>query len=420
MQKVSVQSVKLEQSTNDEILQALSGVDPSVYEGLELFRGVALSSSINSHSLQFDSQAMRQVKDAFNEYLGVFTDHITRALNRVGKTLKSHLRDGNVYVDFGIQPGIEVSHSDDLIRIMSSLGSELSITFYPEDEGIKCGVCGMPQMPYWGGYIWMCENDHILGDTYKTPEGMERVIGIVEDINRVSELSVVGNGSDPNTEVVKQILEKSDVSVNLMATIAEMNNLDIKQLSHQLSLERIGSEPRRSKSLPGGSPNVPPSPSTGGRKSMSDPTKLLEMSHEDLITQVQAKSEECDTLKREMSEMKTVEEFENLATTTAELRQQIEQKDQRISELEEMKTIYDEEWEHRYSLACESKKKQMNYKDDDPKYVSYCEELRLANLKTLRLQAAASSAGYEAERLETPLMTINKGDGPRIGSGATN
>lgn len=419
MQKVSVQSVKLEQSTKDEILQALADVDPSVYEGLELFRGIALSSSINSHSLRFDSKAMGQVKDAFNEYLGVFTDHITRATNRVGKTLKAHVRDGNVHVHFGIKPGIEVAHSDDLIQIMSSLGSELSISFYPEDEGIKCGVCGMPQMPYWDGYLWMCENEHILGDTYRTSEGLERVIGIVENIKRVSELSIVGNGSDSNTEVVKQILEKSDISVNLMMTIAEMNNLDIKQLSHQLSLAGVG------KGAPLGAPPektgggivLPP----GGKEPMSNDVKALQIANEDLTTQVKLKTEEIENLKTQMAAMKTEEEYQALATTTSQLRQEIEQKDQRIADIEEMETMVAEELEYWYSLACESKKKQMNYKDDDPRYVSYCEEMRLVkNIKTLRLQVASSSAGYEAERLETPLMTISQGDVPRIGSGATN
>ena len=416
MQKVSVQSIQLEQTPKDAILQALKDLDPSVYEGLDLFRGVALSSSVNSHSLRFNSKAMGQVKDAFNQQLGVFTDHITRATNRVGKTLTSHVRDGNLHVHFGIQPGIEVAHSDDLIRIMSSLGSELSITFYPEDDGITCEKCGIPMMPSWYGYIWKCENDHYLGETYKTPDGIERIVGIVENIDRVCELSVVGNGSDPDTEVVQQILNETDISVNLMATMAEMNNLDLKQLSHQLSLESVrlqGSEPRRRPS--------PPS-TIKGDESMSEPTaNPLETSIQDLTAQITAKSLECEELKTKIENLKTEEEYQNLATTTANLRLEIEKKDQRIAELEALETSVSSEIKHWYTLACDAKKKQMNYKDDDPRYVSYCEEMKgIKNLRTLRLQVAANSAAYESERLEMPTLILNDGDGPRVGSGATN
>ena len=414
MQKLSVQNVTLEKLSKAEIQQGLGGIDPEAYEGLELFRGVAVSSSLNSHSLRLDTKALRQVKDAFNTSIGVFTNHDTDATNRVGKTLKSNIRDGKVYVDFGIQPGIEVSHTDDLIRIMSTLGSELSITFFSGDNGLTCDVCSSAFVPYYGGYVWMCENQHILGHMVGDDAQRGRVTGTVENIERVSELSIVGNGSDPNTEVIKQIIETREISAGMMSTMAELNHLNIENLSYQLSLQ---TPKAGSKVLP-----IEPSPTKKEALTMSDPTKVLEMSHEDLTQQLTSKSKECENLKTQMETMKTEEDYQTLAVTIAELRQEIADKDVKIAALEPLETAIESEIEHWYHLACAAKKQQMNYKDDDPRFITYCEELsHIKDVKSLRVQATTNSAAYAAERLEVSKMRLpSDPDAPTLGSGHTN
>ena len=419
MEKVYLQSFQVEQSDKNAILTELADIDPKDYEGMELFRGTALSSSVNSHSLYFSADAMRQVRDALDNGLGIFTDHDTSATNRVGKTLKANYRNERVMTTFGVIPGLEAANSDDLIKIMQLAGNEMSIAFYPaQEDGIECDICRLTMEPYFFGYIWMCNNYHMLGERYEDGDGVRTVLGEVMNIDRISELSVVGNGSDPNTDVVKQIMEDADfnVSLSVMNTMAELNNLNISSLSHQLSThqKRFDNKNDLRKIF-----------DLGRNPEMAEPTNPQDMSKEDLLQQLADMRTQLDEANEKLEQAESnanSEELQALAVKLTQTETELQEEKDKNKDYEELKAAMDKELVHWRLDAKNNKKKQMAYDDDDPRYVSYCAWADGCNdVERLRVDAMTSLSAYAVTCLEKPTMTIDtETSEPRIGSGYTN
>ena len=409
--------------------------------GMEVFKGVALTKEVNTHSLHFSDDAMRQVKDALDAGLGLFTDHNISADNRIGKTLKAYMRNDKVNVVFGVIPGLTASNTDDLIRIMQTAGSEMSISFYPAMDGIKCDVCRLTMNPYYYGYIFMCDNYHMLGEVYQEGEGNRVVTGEVVDVERTSELSIVGNGSDGGTEVLQQIAQHIDVSVPVMATMAELNNLNLNSLAFNLSDIRRQTTPTGDMSAfvdlgrnttmntpPTPQPNNPPTPEptptpnpapTPPTPNPADTLDFTQMSNQDLVATIQRISQEKAELEQNIISQ---EVHDQALTSVTELQTQLDAANAKVVEFDAMKETLDAELNHWRETAVKSKKRQMGYNDTDPRLIQYktwadaCDDI-----SRLRIDATQSFAAYAATCLDKTIMTIDVGDAPtRVGSGHSN
>lgn len=424
MEKVSIKAFNVELGVDKSaIIVDLADLDGSTYEGMELFRGTVLSKAVNTHSLYFSDGAMRQVRDELDDGRGVFTNHNISAENRIGRTLKANFRNGEVKSTFGIIPGLQAANSDDIIKISQIAGNEMSIAFYPEEDGIECDVCRLGMKPYWGGYIWMCDNYHMLGERYEDGDGVRRVLGEVVDVDRVSELSVVGNGSDPNTDIVKQITQDAELNVSLgvMNAMAEINNLDFRQLSHQLSSHQknFGAQPDLKRIVDLGA-NKMSIPGTG------DPNDGLQMSNEDLLNQLKQKQAEIADLKKQLEDAQASalpeDQRQALAAKITQLETDLEAEREKTKELDALKAVVEGELTHWRQAAISNKKKQMAYSENDPRLISYSEWANgCDDVARLRIDAMTSLGAYATTCLETPEMNIETdSDQPRVGSGYTN
>ena len=433
MEKVSLQSVQIEQARIDAAVE-LAGIDPKDYEGMELFRGVALSQSINTHSLHFSDEALRQVKGAFNDQLGVFTDHNITASNRIGKTLKADIRDSKVRTYFGVIPGLEQANTDDLIKIMRLAGSEMSISFYPAMDGMQCDICQLAMQPYYYGYIYMCDNYHMLGEVYEEGAGRKTVTAQVTDVDRVSELSVVGNGSDYNTEILQEMADAGiSFSLPLTQTIAETNNIDFRALSQELSsngfnwnkeldtnkIITIGRNPQMLNPNPNPTPEPTPTPPA---PNPADPVDFSNKSNEDLVQTIQQLVAEKAELQEQLDTAITQEVYTQALEATTNLQAQLDAEKAKVVEFDAMKATVDSELTYWRETALKNKKQQMSYSDTDPRLIQYKQWADSCNdIARLRIDATTSFAAYAATCLETPTLTIDVDESnTRVGSGYTN
>ena len=420
--KIYAPSFKLEMVTEEEIAESV-GTD------LIMFRGTAISNVLNSHFLTFSDEAKRTFAQAFSDGIGVFKDHITNADNRIGRTERGWISSGEVRVEFGINPA-----EQEFIQSLTSLGAELSPTFEPAIDGIVSDRSGLPFFPYWGGYYWIDENDEMLGDYVKTENGYEPITGTVTKIDRVPELSVVGNGSDPNTNVVRQMSQHKNMDAHFAASIAQMNGVNKSALINQIRLHRTDSpkpdkidrtifdlNPKKDDSGASGS-NA--DDNKRGDKEMSvDMSKLLEMSNEDLVEQIKTLSAEKAELQAQIDISKTEEEFANLSKNATKLQADLDEANVKLANYDNLKEAMDYEISY-WKLEAKSRKKvQMGYKDGDPRYTLYCQRTDAINdVAVLRSEALSSRTAYEATKLEdlpTMVIPLDKEE-KTISSGSVN
>ena len=189
----------------------------------------------------------------------------------------------------------------------------MSISFYPALDGIKCDVCQLTMNPYYYGYIYMCDNFHMLGEIYQEGSGNTVVTGEVVEVERVSELSVAGNGSDGGTDVLQEISQNIDISLPVMMTMAELNNLNLNSLAIELTDIKRQTTPTGDKQkfvdlgkdriqmnnppIPNNNPPTPNPPTPNP----NDTLDFTQMSNQDLVITIQRITQEKTELQEPVS-----------------------------------------------------------------------------------------------------------------------
>lgn len=416
----------------------LEGIDPASYKNLEVFKGIAASEAVTLNLFKHSPRALQQLGDAYSYGKGVYTDHFIKFSNRIGKTLKGTVTDGVLDVIFGIRPNLEVSHSNDIISIVRDTGADLSASYYP--ESISCGVegCGKPMHAYglWFFSWYECDEGHCVGDLYETDSGEKsRVIGIIDSIEDVVELSIVSAGANLETEVTdafrQEVMDKVGTDMTFFRFLTESNGLNF-----DAACLKFGVEGGRSASTPPASTghSEPPAqepvgtgsaPNGGGQmntepKIIKDFTNLdwsaIENSDtEDLLEIIKEFADHVEKQVEIMKEMRSVSDYEALVSQRDELQQALTAAKTEVAVSAEKVRKYDAEVERLQDLCIERKQALRSYSDNDPRFIKYIADIRNEHdIHKLRAKSVGHSDTLEAVQSVRTYMELNQTAEPPV------
>lgn len=409
MERIHIKGFRVSDQANGNLEDQLRGIAKSEYEGLELFEGVAATTDITLNYFEHSERALKQLADGFNQQKGVYTDHNTEYRNRIGKTLRATISDGVLTVIFGLKPNLDVSNSNDIIEILRSTGGDLSASYYPEE--VECNICQEELIPYWGGLMWECCNNHRAG--YLTDEG-NRTTGKILSLTDVVELSLVSVGANLNAEVTKELQEKVGDDVEFLKFMSDSNRLNYNDVLLKFGLEDKDIVPPVDQPKPEGEPTM------DIKDFANIDTALIDgADRDDLVEIIKLASQKVKELNDTVSEMKTADEYESLAKDNKSLKDELDETKPLVEQHTKLKTALEAEVKYWQDTCIAKKQTIRSYSDDDPRLLSYSEEVRkITDINELRNKTSEHTNTQNALKDVSTILDITPpADQPSVKSG---
>lgn len=303
------------------------------------YLGDISTTALNSYFFRFSLGSLRSIRNQANNGTGVYFQHNTREMPS-GRTESARLTNERVRTRLFVLDDLEDTGSSEVIRRMNQ-GIVTDFSIGAIVDRMTCDICGEDlelETDFWF-YRRRDRNGHVLGQ--KTDEGT-RVTGTVQGAVKLLEVSVVGAGADPEAKVVKRLqesLQQQEMTFDELLLYAEVHNLNISNLSNQLSIEI----PKTTFSIP---ENVKPINQNKKRKgdSLMDPKQkeVLESTIDRLEKENEQLTEEHNSLKEQLEDRLTEEEVQELQNEIADLKTKVEEKDEEIEKSEKMSALGEE------------------------------------------------------------------------------
>ena len=205
---------------------------------LALFEGIATTDSLNSYFYRMADDSLSNMAQDAKDGDGkpVYANHLKDDRLNMGRTVDASLYKKQVKMLFSILRGLNDVGSDDVIRRLENrITTELSVGH--EHAVYKCNLDNT-KMKMRGRMEYMprCEQGHHPGQEMRE-KGKNITVTATAHGVRLVELSIVGTGADPNTNLIgklKQDLADDNINGKGLAFLSEFYNLNYNHFFNQL------------------------------------------------------------------------------------------------------------------------------------------------------------------------------------------
>ena len=281
-------------------------------DGLHNYFGTFTSTSLNSKHFQLSPETMTDVVRQANGGAEVRKSHSWA--DPIGKFTSAHLtEDGTQGAgSFFIREDLDGPKSNDVIKMLDAeIMDSMSIGFAHTDKTkVMCDTCRMlgdenQMKPVfdWFSYYFQCDEGHILGKKSKVKRKMVLNTATYEGTVKLREISIVGEGADPNAKIIKKLQEElraGNIELADLNLFSESLNIELSRFNQVLGLDPPEPAPKTY--------SIPPK----RRTQMSEPT-----GNEALQTMIDTLNATVETLTNEKTELEkrpTVEQYNELET----------------------------------------------------------------------------------------------------------
>ena len=222
----------------------------TVEGALHNYQGIFTSTSLNTQNFRLSKKTMSDIVRQANEGVEVRKSHSWD--DPIGKFTSAWVYDGKGKGNFFIREGLEGPKSDDVIKMIDSeIMGEMSIGFiHTEETEVVCDACQQlgngrqlmkPVFSFFGlSFFFECNEGHQTGRKFKLNGEEKTVTYTIEGKVKLREVSVVGTGADPNTDIIKKLqegLSSQQVLLDDIPYISEYLNIELGQFNQMLGID---------------------------------------------------------------------------------------------------------------------------------------------------------------------------------------
>lgn len=280
-------------------------------ENFANYHGTFTSTSLNSRNFHLSPETMSDVVKQANAGAEVRKNH-SLYNDAIGTFLSAYVFKGQGKGTFRIRKDLEGPKSNDVIKMIDAeIMKSMSIGFAHTDKTkVMCDTCAqlgddnslMKPKFTWFSYYFECGEGHILGRKSKVNKKEILNTATYKGTVKLREVSVVGEGADPNAKIIKKLQEHLHDGTFILE--------DLPQFSESLNInlghfnQMLGLEPQRTYSIPNPQPNQPQG------DPVSTPTEGLQAVVDELNQTIATQKATIE----ELEDRPTKEEFDQLQT----------------------------------------------------------------------------------------------------------
>ena len=225
---------------------AIDGASKEIEGNLHYYDVTMLTQSLNSRYFSITEDALKNIaKQIRTGRIRLFQSHDTYRQMPSGRAISASVEDGVLKGKVYVQEGLThvTPNTTELIEMIDAgtVGE-----FSPTISGGKmtCDQSGLEMRPKYGWFSHIFEDadGNRLGQQ-KTIKGRQtRITAKLSGDVKIHELSVVGIGATPDTDVLQKLeqeLNEGHITQEELPIIAELGNFDLNNFCTQLSVDPI-------------------------------------------------------------------------------------------------------------------------------------------------------------------------------------